>query len=81
MDTETLLAISAGATFLLALAAFWAIWQNYRFRKEDRERERRVRSASELYGWADEARRLYYLPYNQYKDETYNGLIKLVTAN
>lgn len=28
METETLLAISAGATFLLALGAFWAIWQN-----------------------------------------------------
>jgi len=27
METETLLAFSAGATFLLALAAFWAIWQ------------------------------------------------------
>ena len=37
MDTDTLLAISAGATFLLALAAFWAIWQNYSFRKKDRE--------------------------------------------
>ena len=37
MTTDNWLAISAGATFLLALAAFWAIWQNYILRKEDRD--------------------------------------------
>ena len=74
MDTETLLAFSAGATFLLALAAFWAIWQNYRFRKKDRERLRKERAATELYKWGEEAQRLFYLSYHQYKDEIYNGI-------
>ena len=37
MDTETLLAISAGVTFLLAFAAFWAIWQNYQIYKKKRK--------------------------------------------
>lgn len=47
MTTETLLAISAGATFLLALAAFWAIWQNYNFRKE----EKKERLLKEITDW------------------------------
>jgi hypothetical protein len=48
MGTDTLLAISAGATFLLALAAFWAIWQNYSLHK----RERRERFLNEIIEWA-----------------------------
>ena len=48
METETLLAISAGATFLLALAAFWAIWQNRSLQK----RERRERLLNEIIEWA-----------------------------
>jgi len=48
MTTDTLLAISAGATFLLALAAFWAIWQNHSLRKK----ERKERLLSEIIEWA-----------------------------
>jgi hypothetical protein len=29
--------LSAGGTFLVAVAAFWTIWQNKRFRKKDRK--------------------------------------------
>ena len=43
-----MLAISAGATFLLALAAFWAIWQNHSLQK----RERRERLLNEIIDWA-----------------------------
>ncbi len=66
--------LSAGATFLLALAAFWAILQNYSFRKKDRERLRKERAATELYKWEEEAQRLFYLSYHQHKDEIYNGI-------
>jgi len=65
-------------TLLLALAAFWAIWQNYNFRKKDRERLRKERTATELYEWVEEAQRLFYLPYNQHKDEIYNGISNAV---
>jgi hypothetical protein len=54
METETLLAISAGVTFLLALAAFWAIWQNYHFSK----RERRECLLNEIIEWAIEVTRI-----------------------
>jgi hypothetical protein len=40
--------LSAGATFLLALAAFWAIWQNYSLNKK----ERRERLLNEIIEWA-----------------------------
>ena len=50
MSTDTWLAVSAGATFLLALAAFWVIWQNYNFRK----REQRQRLLNEIIEWATE---------------------------
>jgi hypothetical protein len=43
--------LSAGATFLLALAAFWAIWQNYQFKK----RERKERLLNEIIDWAIDA--------------------------
>lgn len=39
METETLLAISAGVTFLLALATFWAIWQNHQIYKKKRKND------------------------------------------
>ena len=58
MATDTWLAISAGATFLLALAAFWAIWQNYSFRKKDRELNIKLETLDEIRNWANE---LYYL--------------------
>ena len=46
-----MLAISAGATFMLALAAFWAIWQNHKLQK----RERREKLLNEIIEWATEA--------------------------
>ncbi|MFC2067165.1 hypothetical protein ACFLUO_09010 [Chloroflexota bacterium] len=49
MSTETLLAISAGVTFLLAIAAFWAIYQNYHLNK----RERKERLWNEIVAWAE----------------------------
>ena len=62
MTTDNWLAIGAGATFLLALAAFWAIWQNYRFRKEDRK----YKSLDDIRNWAKEGlklvARIYRLP-------------------
>jgi hypothetical protein len=50
MTTDNWLAISAGATFLLALAAFWAIWQNYSLRKK----EHKERLLNEIIGWVEE---------------------------
>jgi len=50
METETLLAFSAGATFLLALAAFWAIRQNYSFRRDDKK----TKSLKAILNWARE---------------------------
>ena len=48
MTTDALLAISAGATFLLAIAAFWAIWQN----RSLQILERRERLLNEIIEWA-----------------------------
>ena len=71
--------LSAGATFLLALAAFWAIRQTYKFRKEDRKRERSARSTEELCQWTEEALRLLSLPHNdENKDKIYQGLTDLL---
>ena len=50
MTTDNWLAISAGATFLLALAAFLAIWQNHNLKK----REQRQRLLNEIIEWAIE---------------------------
>jgi len=47
MSTDTWLAVSAGATFLLALAAFWVIWQNYNFRRQ----EKNERLLNEIIEW------------------------------
>lgn len=75
------LAFSALATLLLALAAFWAIWDNRQTRRGERKREHTTRSADELCGWAEEALRLYYLPYNYHKDEIKDGLSNLMVKN
>lgn len=75
------LAFSAFAMLLLALAAFWTIWDNRQTRREERKREHTARSADELCGWAEEALRLYYLPYNYHKDEIKDGLSNLIVKN
>ena len=50
VKSDNWLAVSALATLILAIAAFWAIWQNYSFRKEDRK----VSSLKEIRDWANE---------------------------
>ncbi len=75
------LAFSALATLLLALAAFWTIWDNRQTRRETRKREHTARSADELCAWAEESLRLYYLPYNYHKDEIKDGLSNLTIKN
>lgn len=75
------LAFSSFATLLLALAAFWAIWDNRQTRREERKREHTARSADELSSWAEEALRLYYLPFNYHKDEIKDGLSNLMIKN
>jgi len=42
--------VLALVTAVLALAAFWAIWQNYKFR----ERDRKERLLNEIIEWADD---------------------------
>ena len=49
MCTEFLLAISAGATLVLAIAAFLAIWQNRNLQRK----ERRERLLNEIIEWAN----------------------------
>ena len=56
MTIDTWLAISAGATFLLALAAFWAIWQN----RSLQIRNRRERLLKEIIEWAIAVSEWYY---------------------
>ena len=46
--------LSAGATFLLALAAFGAIWQSYIFRKKDRKRLIKERALIVVRNWVKE---------------------------
>ena len=50
--------LSAGATFLLAIAAFWAIWQNYSFRKKDRSLGFQIDVLNEVRNWTAEAVKL-----------------------
>ena len=76
---EWAIVISAGATFILAIVAFLAIWQNYRFRKDDRERLRKERVAKQLSEWMKETQNLYYLSYDENKDEVYKGFTKVVS--
>ena len=82
---EWALVISAGITLLLAIAAFWAIWQNYRFRKKDRQRERSARAVDELCRWTDDALRLFLLPYNSKNEEEiyigFKGKMNLALAS
>ena len=54
MDINTLLAISASATFLLAIAAFWAIWQNHVIQK----REQKHRLLKEIIEWATDIQKV-----------------------
>lgn len=78
LENDNWVGISALTTMLLAIAAFWAIWQNYNFRREANRRERKVRAAEELRKWSEESLRLFYLPYNYNKEEIYNGLSELI---
>jgi len=48
MNSYWFFAASAGATLLLAIAAFWAIWQNHQLQI----RERRERLLNEIIEWA-----------------------------
>jgi len=75
------LAFTALATLFLALAAFWTIWDNRQMRREERKKEHTTSSVKELCSWAEEALRLYYLPYNYHKDEIKDGLSVLVIKN
>ena len=75
------IAFSALATLLLALVAFWTIWDNRQTRREERKREHTARAADELCAWAEETLRLYYLPYDYHKDEIKDGLTNLVIKN
>lgn len=50
LNNDNWIGISALTTMLLAIAAFWAIWQNYKFRKEDRQSQ----SLNEIRTWARE---------------------------
>jgi hypothetical protein len=43
---------------ILAVAAFWSIWENRHIRKVDRELESRRRRLNDLQLWVDEALRL-----------------------
>jgi hypothetical protein len=60
--------LSAGATFLLAIAAFWAIWQNYSLRKRDRKRRLKEQALIIVRNWVHDAVRLISLN-AQYSDE------------
>ncbi len=53
---EWALPLSAGATFLLALAAAFAIWQNYRFRKGQKTFTLKTTALDEIYRWIMELR-------------------------
>ena len=43
--------LGAGATFLLALAAFWAIWQNYRINIKDKKYKRIIQRTETIQKW------------------------------
>jgi len=59
-NREIAVALTPWATLVLAIAAFWAIWQNYRFRKRDRKE----RLLSEIIEWAIDIARLNFKIYN-----------------
>lgn len=52
---EWAIVISGCATFLLAVAAFWAIWQNHRFKKEDKELNIKSKVLNDINDWIKEA--------------------------
>ena len=57
MDTlSSMTLLLAIFTCLLAIAAFCAIWQNHRFRKEEKELNRKVQALDEIIEWARKAR-------------------------
>ena len=49
------------------------------FAKEDRERLRKERVAKQLSEWVKKAQNLYYLSYDENKDEVYKGFTKVVS--
>jgi len=53
------LAVSALATLILAIAAFWAIRQNYNFRRQ----EKKERLLTEIIEWATDVRRYASIPH------------------
>jgi len=71
METETLLAISAGVTLLLAIAAFWAIHQNYQLNK----RARKERLLNEIIEWGEAvAVCAFSVPYRMMFEDIIGGL-------
>lgn len=81
ITTDTWLAISAGATFLLALAAFWAIWQNYRFRKQDRELNIKSQALDEICNWAKDILQLMMLSYGPGENEKREARMRFQIAS
>jgi hypothetical protein len=53
-------ALLAGATFLLALAAFWSIRENLRVRADDIDREHKRRALQYILDWARKSYDLFY---------------------
>lgn len=72
MDSDTILAISAGITLLLAIAAFSAIWQNHSLQK----RERRERLLNEIIEWAEDLAGCSFLEETQEGCTTASNLFK-----
>lgn len=68
VSKDNWVAISALTTMLLAIAAFWAIQQNYSFRKRDRKRLIKERALSIVRNWINDAVWLMMLN-AQYADE------------
>lgn len=68
LNNDNWIGISALTTMFLALAAFWAIWQNYSFRKKDRKRLIKERALTTVRNWVNDAISLMSLN-AQYTDE------------
>jgi len=68
LEDDNWVGISALTTMFLAIAAFWAIWQNYSFRKKDRKRLIKERALITVRNWANDALGLMTLN-AQYTDE------------
>ena len=66
MDTLSWVTLSlATATFLLAGAAFWSIWQNYTFKRE----ERCIQAMYRIRAWAEQSSQLLTVPSPSGQDE------------